>query len=393
MPQFDSDKLKQFYALSAIIILGAFLFYSLFDYIPAFLGAVIFYVICQPFLKYLTVKKRINKTFSIIIILISTFLVILIPVLGVSYLLVSKIINMLSVQKDIFSQIQSFTDILNSKLGFNLLSHDNLTKLESSIAQVIPGLLGETFNVLANIVIMYFILFFMLYSESDMEKSIYNVLPYQVRNANMLTNELISQTYSNVIGTPLLALSQGILATFGFWIFGLKDPIFWGIMCGMFSFLPLAGTPLIWIPAGIIQFSSGAQWLGIAIFIYGLVVIVGFDNIFRLVVQKKMAQVHPLITLFGIIFGARWFGLPGFIFGPLLISYFLIAFKIYKIEYNQNKKDEEQLKSNISEIKKTAEKIKSEKTDNKKLKTVNTPAIKTTTKTIRRRQKDDSGNL
>ena len=145
------------------------------------------------------------------------------------------------------------------------------------------------------------------------------------------------KTYSNIIGAPLLAVIQGGVSALGFWFFGIQDPVFWGVICGLFSFVPFGGTSIIWGAAGIVQISSNATWQGIGILIYGLVIISGMDYAFRFVIQRKLAKVHPLITFFGIILGVRCFGLPGFIFGPLLISYFLIMIKIYKNEYIQKK--------------------------------------------------------
>jgi hypothetical protein len=48
---------------------------------------------------------------------------------------------------------------------------------------------------------------------------------------------------------------------------------------------------------------------------------------------KKMADVHPVITVLGVIMGIKYFGLIGLIFGPVLISYFIILLKIYYLEY------------------------------------------------------------
>jgi len=46
-----------------------------------------------------------------------------------------------------------------------------------------------------------------------------------------------------------------------------------------------------------------------------------------------MADVHPLVTLLGVIMGLQYFGITGLIFGPLIISYFLILLKIYYREF------------------------------------------------------------
>jgi predicted PurR-regulated permease PerM len=49
--------------------------------------------------------------------------------------------------------------------------------------------------------------------------------------------------------------------------------------------------------------------------------------------MKKLGDVHPIVTVLGVIVGLSLFGFWGFIFGPLLISYFILLFKIYTSEF------------------------------------------------------------
>ena len=60
------------------------------------------------------------------------------------------------------------------------------------------------------------------------------------------------------------------------------------------------------------------------------------DNIIRLYVLQKIDNVHPLITLIGVIVGVPLFGFIGLIFGPLLVSIFMALVKIYKDEYGKS---------------------------------------------------------
>ncbi|HUZ58794.1 MAG TPA: hypothetical protein VMU83_08430 [Hanamia sp.] len=54
----------------------------------------------------------------------------------------------------------------------------------------------------------------------------------------------------------------------------------------------------------------------------------------RITILRKIGDVHPLITIFGVIVGISIFGFIGLIFGPLLISYFIVLVKIYRNEFN-----------------------------------------------------------
>jgi predicted PurR-regulated permease PerM len=333
MAYFESNKVKQIAALSGIAILGGFLVISLSGFIPAFLGAVIFYVICSPFVHFLINKIKLQKGLAVTVTLILSFLIILIPVFSLTYVLISKLSAMLTGSYDIYGELQNLNSFISTKYGVNILAQDNLLKLQTEVANFIPNLLEQTMSILGDIAIMYFILFYMLYSGTLAEKSITRFLPYTNENSHLFAKELVSQTYSNVIGAPLLALIQACFSVLGFWIFGVKEPVFWGLMSGFLSFIPFVGTALVWVPAGIILLMNGASWQGIGILIYGAVVIINVDNVFRFVLQKKIGDIHPIVTVFGVIIGLQWFGIPGVIFGPLLISYLMIMIKIYRAEF------------------------------------------------------------
>ena len=333
MAYFESEKVKQTIALSAIIILGAFLLFSLTGFIPAFLGAVIFYIICSPLMHFLQIKRQMKKGLAAFLVLLVSFLTIMVPIFILGDLLISKLSSILSGDTGIITQIQFANAYVKEHFGFDILGPENILKIQEAITGFLPNMLDKTFTAITDIGIMYFILFYLLYTEYDYKRTITRYLPYTKENSELFAKELTSQTYSNVIGAPLLAIIQGIVAIIGFAIFGLNEPFFWGVMCGFLSFIPFIGTALIWIPAGLVQLSMGASWQGIGILIYGAVVITNVDNVFRFVLQKKLADTHPLVTVFGVIIGLNWFGLPGLIFGPILISYFLIMIKVYRVEY------------------------------------------------------------
>jgi predicted PurR-regulated permease PerM len=69
--------------------------------------------------------------------------------------------------------------------------------------------------------------------------------------------------------------------------------------------------------------------------IYSVVVILNIDNLLRIVLLRAFADIHPLITLFGVIIGIQLFGFLGLIFGPLLLSYLLLLMRIYTNEFSE----------------------------------------------------------
>ena len=116
----------------------------------------------------------------------------------------------------------------------------------------------------------------------------------------------------------------------------VPDPFFWFVITTIGSMIPFIGTAIGIIPVTILLYAQGMHWQAVAIFIYGMVVVGATDNFIRLYVLKRLSNVHPLITLFGVVVGVPLFGFIGLIFGPLLISLFLLIVKIYKNEYGKN---------------------------------------------------------
>ena len=138
---------------------------------------------------------------------------------------------------------------------------------------------------------------------------------------------------SNAIGIPIIALLQGIVGLIGYLIIGVKDPLFWFVVTSITAMLPVVGAALAYVPLALIFFANNQNWQGFFMLIYGFGVIGTVDNIFRFTLQRKIGNVHPLITVFGVIIGLKIFGFIGLIFGPLLISLFILLLKIYTSEF------------------------------------------------------------
>ncbi len=284
-------------------------------------------------MAFLTEKHKWRKSLAVMLIIIVSFLAITVPVFLLSFLLYSKISAAFNSPESILNIIHLIDEKVNALTGYDILSDDTINVLKSKAGNLIPDLLGKVFDILAQVLICYFLLFYMLFYYKEIPAWIEKYLPLGAENTAKFMKELESMTMSNVIGSPLLALIQSAAAIIGFYLFGVDEALFWGFMCGFLSFVPFIGSALVYIPIGILMLSLGKQWQGIATLVYGIVVIGNIDNVMRFVIQKKFADVHPLITVFGVIIGLQLFGLPGLIFGPLMISYFILGVKIYRTKY------------------------------------------------------------
>lgn len=147
---------------------------------------------------------------------------------------------------------------------------------------------------------------------------------------------------SNAIGIPLLAVIQGVISLGGYWLCDAPNPYLTALLTAFASIIPLVGTALIWVPVSVYFLIMG-EWVNALILLgYGGIIISQCDNLIRFILQKKMANIHPLITIFGVVAGLPIFGFMGIIFGPLLVSLFLLFLDMFRKEYLLDGTEEEE---------------------------------------------------
>jgi len=319
--------------LGIIIALGLFLAYALKDVFTAILGAIILYTLFKPLYIFFSAKKKWNKSLSAISIIIISFLIIVLPFISLSWMIVEKIIIFKNNPQEINIIINKISQFLKIKLDNPDFIDVVISNIEGwaleTFASVVNGVLGAFLKIF----IMYFVLYFMLKDHAQFETTILKYFPFGEKRTMEFATELKNITYSNVLGQGIISIIQGLMISFGFFIFGISDPIFWGIICIFLSFLPVVGSGLIFVPAGIIAMASGRIGAGIGIILWGFILVANIDNFLRFIIAKRFANAHPLITIIGVVIGIPFFGILGLVIGPLLLSYFILLVKIYEARY------------------------------------------------------------
>lgn len=328
--------IRQIFILIIIIIIGGLIFRELLPYLSGVLGAITIYVLLRGWMLKL-IRKGWNINIAAAFLCIISFVGILIPVSGVILLLSNKIGQAVNNSERVISALKTHISDWENQFNFDIASQIDVGAISSWLSKNLQNFAGGTFDVFIAIGLMYFILFYLFTDRSLAKDSIGDYIPVNKTNLKVIGKEVKAMVRSNALGIPLVALAQGIVALIGFLIFGVQDPFFWFVIVTIGSMIPFIGTLLGIIPVFILELSTGNTFTAWGILIYGLVVVGSTDNIIRLYVLKKLDNVHPLITLIGVIVGVPLFGFIGLIFGPLLISIFLVLLTIYRKEYPEEK--------------------------------------------------------
>lgn len=325
---------NRFFLLAIILLIAGGLLWSLMDFFTAFLAAVMFYVLSKPLVDFLIRRWHWKKSFAALLVIFISFFIILLPIGVIATMLYEKIIGITQNPAVFIKPVKSFGEMIQARYKINIVS-SSIGNIQSFATQVVSSVVNTSFNFFTTITMMYFFLYFMIVSTNRMEASLMLYLPFKRSQMKVFTSELRMQTFTNAVVVPLIILIHGILLFIAYLISGVQDASFWCVISGFASIIPLVGTSLIWMPIALYLLSQGHIWQGIFLITWGLIVIGFSDNIVRFALAKKMADVHPVVTVLGVIIGLRYFGITGLIFGPLIISYFLILLKIYYVEYQR----------------------------------------------------------
>ena len=327
------NRIRQVFFLIAIVLWGGLLALELASFLPALLGAITLYIVLRRWMVYLVNNRKWPPGLAAGLLMLLSFIVILIPIGLLATMLSSKVTYAIAHSNELVEALKVVIANVEQRLGIELVNSENINKLGNFLAQAVPKVLNATFSTLVTIFFMYFILFFMLTSGKNMEKGMYDYIPLKDENVDRLGGEMQNIVLSNAIGIPVIAFLQGVVGLIGYFILGVQEPWFWFVVTCITAMLPMIGAALAFVPLAIIFFANGQTVQGIIMLIFGFGVIGTVDNIFRFTLARKIGNVHPLITVFGVIIGLKLFGFVGLIFGPVLISVFILLLKIYTNEF------------------------------------------------------------
>jgi predicted PurR-regulated permease PerM len=328
-----NERFRQIIFFLFLLALGILIFLQVKFLIPGVLGAVTLYVLNRKFLFKLIYQKKWNKYISTAIIILIDAILLLIPFGLATIFVVPKLQNFTEHANDLFLGVKEIIKKIDEATGIELLSKDNLSNIPSIVSSFLPDFLSTAANGFINLSTMFFVLFFMMINAQKIESSLLKFIPLKPENKRLITTETKNIVTSYAIGIPVLAVAQGIASYIGYSVFDITDPMLWGFITCVCSVIPFVGTIIIWLPLAVFLFAGGQEASAFGLIAYCAIIVLNIDNVLRLFLLKAFADIHPLITLFGVITGLKLFGFIGLIFGPLLVSYLLLMIRIYVNEF------------------------------------------------------------
>ncbi len=316
-----------------LLVLSVLVIKELFIFLPGLLGAITSYILSRNSYFQLVYHRKWSKGWTAGLYLLFFFLVPAIIIYFGFSLLGQQLRPLLSDPAVLFAKMREAIAGLERRTGLPVVPDDILSNIQHKIANLLPALVNDTVLLITNFSILLFMLYYMLVHCREMESYLGKLLPLKKNNVHLLAAETKRIVRASALGIPLISLIQGVTAGIGYAIFGVNDFILWGFLTGVFAFFPVVGTMIVWVPLVIAMYTGGDTWNATGLLLYSLIVTGNIDYLSRITILKKLGHIHPVVAVLGVLVGLGLFGFIGLIFGPLLVSYIVLIFRIYRNEF------------------------------------------------------------
>ena len=325
-----SDDLRRRAAGLVILALGLAILIALAPYATGLIGGLVAYVVFEPL--YNLLRRRLSSSVSAFCVVLLTLALLLGPGVAFGGIIVNQAQSSATalLNSPLFGRLATL-EIGEFQVGPKLAVIGE--KIISWLGSSAFGLLGTATRLALNLTISLFILYYLLLWSKESWEVVRPYIPFSSANAEQLRIRFRDISKSTIIGTGLVACAQGALVGIGFWLTGLSNAAFWGVVTVIFAILPVVGSSLIWGPGALSLLLDHRYGAAIGLVLLGVLIVGQVDLLIRPLVFRRYAQVHPLVTLIGAFAGVPYFGLIGLLVGPLALSYFFELIQMYKEEY------------------------------------------------------------
>jgi predicted PurR-regulated permease PerM len=202
------------------------------------------------------------------------------------------------------------------------------------LTDVIGGLLAATSHLVLIVIFTTMTSYYLLLEGPALARFAVRMVPLPQPETRALMHEFHEVAVGTLLGMGVIALIQGTLAGFGFWIFGVGKPIVWAALCALASLVPAIGTGIVCVPAGIIWALTGHIGAGVGLLVYWGVIITSIpDYWLRPRLMKGHMRLHELLVLIAVFGGIEAFGAIGILIGPMFVAMFVAMLRIYERNY------------------------------------------------------------
>jgi predicted PurR-regulated permease PerM len=316
-----------FYGIIALLV---YLVYLVFEpFLAALAWAVVLVVLAYPVYGRLT--QRMRPTMAAIVSTVGVTLIIIVPTLLVMGAFVRQGVGavqeiQLGVASGHFRWVNDLWMRLQQRFP-DASPADLATVLRRYADQAAGYFAGRLGAVLRNTAVFLFHLsvtilavFYLFRDGESIVKRLREVLPFEDAPRERMLREARDLVFASVNSSLAAAVAHGVMGGLAFAATGVHAPIFWGVMMGFFSLIPVVGSALIWVPAAISLMVGGHIWRGVILVVICGLLVGLVDNVIRPWLISGRAEMGGLVVFISVLGGISVFGMLGVVLGPIIVA-------------------------------------------------------------------------
>ncbi|MBA1205228.1 AI-2E family transporter [Pseudomonas capeferrum] len=333
-------------ALAVLLALVTIAFiWILLPYYGAVFWAVILGILFAPMQRDLVVRLGRRRNLAAGTTLLVCLLIAILPVIVISALLVQEgamlYQRLESGQLDLAGYLERGKEMLPTfaQNGLDNMGMGNLDGLRDKISSwAMQGSqffatqafsFGQgTFDFLVSFGIMLYLLFFFLREGPETARKVRLAIPLPEQQKRRLQLKFSRVVRATVKGNLVVAITQGALGGFIFWVLDIPSALVWAVLMAFLSLLPAVGAGIVWGPVAVYFVTTGAIWQSVVLTAFGVLVIGLVDNVLRPILVGKDTRMPDYLILVSTLGGLAVFGLNGFVIGPLIAALFISSWAI-----------------------------------------------------------------
>ncbi len=346
---------NSFFLLVLMIVSIGFVWMVLGYLQPVFWAALLaslFYPVQRRLLDALNGRASLSALLVLLLILV----IVILPLLLVGFAVTSESVALyqrvaagevdLHKPLDWATQAMPMANDLMNRVG---ISADRVTEWLSTAAVTTSRFIAgralsfgqNALSFTVQFLLMVYLTFFFLRDGARLIDRLVAVLPLGDVRERRLFGKFAEVSRATIKGTGIVGIVQGTLGGITFALLGFDGAVFWGVVMTVLSILPAVGASLVWIPAAIWLFATGAVAKGIILVVVGVVVIGMVDNVLRPILVGRDTKLPDYLIMLSTLGGLTTLGISGFVIGPIVAALFLAAWDMFAEDFREPVEAEE----------------------------------------------------
>ena len=222
----------------------------------------------------------------------------------------------------------SYREIVNN-YG-DILNVDSLYGFLSNATSILLGGIKIPIEFFSNTIFSFILLFFMYKDGYKIESFLVSNMHISEEIKEKIMYRILDAIKAVLKGNFIISVLQGFVLGFILFFSGISNPILYGSIGAFFSLIPIIGTAVVWLPAGLyILIYEGNLISGILVMSFSFGSYMILENFIKPTMLDKKLNIHPFLLFLSLLGGIQEFGIIGLIIGPVTVTIIVILWDFW----------------------------------------------------------------